>query len=98
MFERIVNPPSSPPFLALAAPIEREFISPQTKEALSQRKAKGIKLGRPKGQATTLKLDTKREQIINYLKKEVSKRSIARIIECSPAMLYAWLKTRSIPL
>ena len=75
--------------LGLAAQIEREFISTRTKEALSKRKAKGIKLGRPKGQAATLKLDTEREQIINYLKKGFSKRSIARIIECSPATLHA---------
>ena len=32
--------------LGLAAQIEREFISTRTKEALSQCKAKGIKLGR----------------------------------------------------
>jgi len=82
--------------LGLAAQIEREFISTRTKEALAQRKARGIKLGRPKGLATTLKLDAEREQIIEYLKKRVSKRSIARIIECSPATLYAWLKRRNI--
>jgi len=82
--------------LGLAAQIEREFISARTKEALSQRKANGIKLGRPKGPAVTLKLDAERDQIIGYLKKGVSKRSIARIIECSPATLYAWLKRRDI--
>ena len=82
--------------LGLAAQIEREFIATRTKEALSQRKAKGIKLGRPTGQATILKLDIEREHIIQYLKKGVSKRSIARIIECSPATLYTWLKRRNI--
>lgn len=82
--------------LGLAAQIEREFISARTKEALAQRKAKGIKLGRPKGQALSLKLDLEREQIVTYLKKGVSKRSIARIVECSPATLYAWLKRRNI--
>lgn len=51
---------------------------------------------RPKGQAVTLRLDAERDQIIEYLKKGVSKRSIARIIECSPATLYAWLKRRNI--
>ena len=67
-----------------------------TKEALFQCKAKGIKLGRPKGPAPMLKLDTERDHIIDYLKKGVSKRSIARIVECSPATLYAWLKRRNI--
>jgi DNA invertase Pin-like site-specific DNA recombinase len=80
--------------LGLAAQIEREFISARTKEALSQRKAQGIKLGRPKGQASTLRLDAEREQITDYLTKGVSKRSIAKIIECSPATLYNWLKRR----
>jgi DNA invertase Pin-like site-specific DNA recombinase len=82
--------------LGLAAQIEREFISTRTKEALLQRKAKGVKLGRPKGQAHILKLDIERDQIISYLKKGVSKRSIAKIIDCSPATLYSWLKRRNI--
>ena len=43
--------------LGLAAQIEREFISTRTKEALAKRKADGVKLGRPKGKAQTLKLD-----------------------------------------
>lgn len=82
--------------LGLAAQIEREFIATRTKEALTQRKAQGIPLGRPKGPATTLRLDAQQDQIVSYLKKGVSKRSIARIIECAPATLYAWLKRRNI--
>ena len=82
--------------LGLAAQIEREFISARTKEALAQRKAKGIKLGRPKGQALTLKLDTQRDEVIQYLQKGVSKSSIAKIVECSPATLYTWMKRRNI--
>lgn len=82
--------------LGLAAQIEREFISVRTKEALAKRKAEGIKLGRPKGQAKNLKLDTHRELILDYLKKDVSKASIARIVECSPSTLYAWLKRNRI--
>ena len=34
---------------SLAAEIERDFISARTKEALSARRAKGVKLDRPKG-------------------------------------------------
>jgi len=55
--------------LGLAAQIEREFISTRTKEGLSQRKAKGIQLGRPKGPAVVLKLDLERDRILDYLKK-----------------------------
>jgi len=82
--------------LGLAAQIEREFISLRTKEALAKRKAAGLKLGRPKGHADHLKLDNNKDQIIDYLKKGVSKRSIAKIVECSPSTLYLWLKRRRI--
>lgn len=82
--------------LGLAAQIEREFISSRTKEALSKRKIDGIKLGRPKGQANLLKLDASYDEITGYLKKGINKRSIAKLIECSPSTLYQWLKRRHI--
>ena len=53
-------------------------------------------LERPKGQAASLKLDVESERIIEFLRKGVSKRSIARIVGCSPATLYAWLRRRGI--
>lgn len=80
--------------LGLAAQIEREFISARTKEALAKRKIDGGKLGRPKGQAELLKLDAFHDEIIGYLKKGINKRSIAKLIECSPSTLYQWLKRR----
>lgn len=82
--------------LGLAAQIEREFISLRTKEALAKRKQDGKSLGRPKGLAQKLKLDQRTEEIIGYLKKGISKRSIAKFIECSPSSLYTWIKRRRI--
>jgi DNA invertase Pin-like site-specific DNA recombinase len=82
--------------LGLAAQIEKEFISVRTKEALAKKKAEGTKLGRPRGQAKNLKLDSHRELILEYLQKKVSKTSIARILECSPSTLYAWIKRNRI--
>ena len=82
--------------LGLAAQIEREFISARTKEALSKRKSDGIKLGRPKGKAEFLKLDAFHDEISGYLKKGINKRSISKLIECSPSTLYKWLKRRHI--
>ena len=82
--------------LGLAAQIEREFISTRTKEALAKRKKDGLKLGRPKGEADLLKLDAYRDEIMSYLKKEINKRAIAKLIECSPSTLYKWLKRRRI--
>jgi DNA invertase Pin-like site-specific DNA recombinase len=84
--------------LGLAAQIEREFIAARTKEALARRKAQGLPLGRPKGPTVQVKLDSYKDQIVTYLQKGVSKRSIARILECSPSTLYAWLRRQRIPL
>lgn len=82
--------------LGLVAQIEREFISSRTKEALQKRKMDGMTLGRPKGQASILKLDAFRDEITGYLKKGINKRAISKLIECSPSTLYQWLKRRRI--
>ena len=82
--------------LGMVAQIEREFISMRTKEALAARKAQGMKLGRPKGRAAHVKLDDQEETIRNLLRKEVSKRSIAKIVECAPSTLYDWLKRQKV--
>lgn len=82
--------------LGLAAQIEREFISTRTKEALAKRKADGVKLGRPKGKAQTLKLDAFEDEIRNYLKKGINKLAISKLIECSPSTLYLWLKRKKL--
>lgn len=82
--------------LGLAAQIEREFISARTKEALAKRKNEGMKLGRPKGEADLLKLDSFHDEIMGYLKKEINKRAISKLIDCSPSTLYKWLKRRRI--
>lgn len=80
----------------LAAEIERELISARTKEALAKRKAEGMKLGRPRGQAQKLALDSKAEEIKKLLEKGVSKASIAKIVDCSPQTLYLWLDRRGL--
>lgn len=96
--------------LGLAAEIEREFVSIRTKEGLAKRKkeieekgyfinARGEKvtqLGRPKGKATTTKLDKRESEIKGYLKKKISKRSIAKLVDCAPSTLYDWLKRKKM--
>ncbi len=82
--------------LGLAAQIEREFMSLRTRETLAKCKMEGKTLGRPKGEAATLKLDAHRDKIVSYLNKKISKRSIAKLLECSPTSLYHWLKRRRI--
>lgn len=82
--------------LGLAAEIEREFISMRTKEALAKLKAEGVQLGRPKGPAERVMLDDKSGQIMDYLAKGISKRDIARLLDCSTTTLYAWMKRRGV--
>ena len=96
--------------LGLAAEIERNFIALRTKESIAKRKlllkeqgyfinAQGEKvtsLGRPRGKASTTKLDKREKEIRDYLKKGVSKRSIAKIVECAPNTLYSWLKRKKL--
>jgi DNA invertase Pin-like site-specific DNA recombinase len=78
--------------LGLAAEIERELISMRTKEALAKRREAGKPLGRPKGrQSAKLKLDTRKQEIMMYLDKGISKRSIAKLVDCAPSTLYYWL-------
>lgn len=83
--------------LGLAAEIERELISIRTKEALAKRKASGKPLGRPKGrQSAKLKLDSRKEEIKLYLDKGISKRSIAKLVDCAPSTLYYWLERNQL--
>ena len=83
--------------LGLAAEIEREMISLRTTEALAKRKAAGLPLGRPKGAyAARRKLDPKEAEIRGYLAKGISKRSIAKLVECAPSTLYDWLARRHL--
>ncbi|OQW98334.1 MAG: resolvase [Thiothrix lacustris] len=82
--------------LGMAAEIEREFISIRTKEALAKRKAAGLPMGRPAGQAEVLKLDARATEITDLMSKGVNKRSIAKIVDCSHTALYDWLDRRGI--
>jgi len=83
--------------LGLAAEIEREMISLRTTEALAKRKAAGLPLGRPRGTpAARMKLDAKEGEIRGYLAKGISKRSIAKLVDCAPSTLYDWLARRNL--
>ena len=57
----------------LFAEVERDLISERTKEGLAAAKAKGKRLGRPKGALGTSRLDGKEQDIRALLGKDVSK-------------------------
>ncbi|MEM7374981.1 MAG: hypothetical protein AAF587_40685 [Bacteroidota bacterium] len=61
---------------------ERAYISMRTKQGLAALKAKGVKLGRPKGSKNKKGrvLDPHRQAIKKYLELEVSISDIAKII------------------
>lgn len=83
--------------LGLAAEIERELIILRTTEALAKRQAEGKTLGRPKGRKSAqLKLDAREAEIRGYLNKGISKRSIAKLVDCSPSTLYDWLERQHL--
>lgn len=82
--------------LGLAGEIEREFIRQRTKEALAARVAKGITLGRPKGKATRLKLDDKRDDIEKYYKMGLSLREIGKLLNIASSTLSDYIKIKEI--
>ena len=82
---------------SIAAEIERDLISKRTKEALKARKAKGIKLGRPKGPGKS-KLDEHHEEIVALLNDGSTKSYVARKYGTTLPNLYNLLKKNEIEI
>jgi DNA invertase Pin-like site-specific DNA recombinase len=80
----------------MLAELESHFASARIKKALALKKGEGAVLGRPKGSLSSSKLDDRKEIIVDYLAKGVSKTSLARILDTSPSNLLSYLKTRKI--
>ena len=82
----------------LAAEIERELISSRTREALVKLKSEGKILGRPKGSLSKSKLDGKEKEIDYYLSKQISIKSICKLLDVPPTTFYGFCKNRAINL
>lgn len=80
--------------LALAAEVERDLIRERTKAALQARKAAGLPLGRPIGSRSASIIADRGPEIDKLLEAGVSKRAIARVLDCAPNTLYAYLASR----
>lgn len=64
---------------SMIAELERDFISERTKEGLNARKAKGIKLGKPKGTLQASMYDVDREKIFHLHNLGVPLKKIIKI-------------------
>ena len=65
---------------SLFSELERDLISLRTKEALSAKKAQGIKLGKPKGTIQKSKFDKDADRIKELLGYGLSVRKIAKVL------------------
>ena len=80
---------------SMAAEIERDLISKKTKEALRAKKARGEKLGRPKGTGKS-KLDKFRPEIEALLNNGSAQKFIAKRYGITQANLSLWMKKHKL--
>ena len=81
---------------SLFAEMERDLISERTKQGLRAARAKGKRLGRPKGSLGKSRLDDREETIKGELKYGVAKAAIARKLGVSRTTMVNFIKTRKL--
>jgi DNA invertase Pin-like site-specific DNA recombinase len=80
--------------VGLFAEVERDLLAERTTEGPAAAKAKGKRLGRPKGALGKSTLDGQEEEIKPLLQKQVAKASMARMVDVAPMPLETFLRTR----
>ena len=80
---------------SIASEIERDLLRKRTSEGLKAAKARGVVLRRPPGPGKS-KLDPHKEEIIALLKTGSRKNYIAKRYNCTPALLWHWLKKNGL--
>lgn len=84
---------------SLFAELERDLISLRTKEALANKRAQGIQLGKPKGTLQKSKFDKDQERIKELLALGLSVRKIANLLGFSNHIgLNTYVKKRNLRL
>ena len=82
---------------ALLAELERDLISKRTKQALAAKKHAGIRLGRRKGSRNkSVKLDSKKEEIVAMLQGKASKSYMSRRLGVSRSTLSDYIRSRDL--
>ncbi len=83
---------------SLVSEIERDLIKSRVTEGVqnSIRNNPNRPWGRPKGSLYKSKLDDKRESIIELLGKDISKASIAKMLDINYQTLCSYIKTREL--
>ena len=82
---------------SLMAELERDFVSLRTKEALAAKKAKGIKLGKPKGTIQKSMYDKDLDKIKELLELGLSARKISKHLGYGTYIsLNTYIKKRNI--
>jgi DNA invertase Pin-like site-specific DNA recombinase len=82
--------------LSLFVQLERDLVSQRTKQGLAERKAAGVKLGRPRGSTGKSKLDPHKEQIASMLKHRAPLSYIARVYGVTWPTVANFIKTRNL--
>ena len=75
----------------IVSEIERDLLKSRVKEGLDAAKSRGVKLGRKPGPAKS-KLDPHRDLIQEYLDKDISQASIAKLLGVHRQTLYSYIK------
>lgn len=82
----------------LVSEIERDLIKSRVQEGVKNSRANNPQKswGRPKGSQYASKMDSKKEDILLLLEKNISKSSIAKMLDVNYQTLCSYIKTRKL--
>jgi len=81
--------------LALFADIDSQLRSLRTKEGIAAVRARGVKLGRPKGPGKS-RLDPHRDEIIRLIEQGSTRKYISEKFQVTGATVWNWLKKNKL--